>query len=227
VFSTDSLGQHTELARLHEGSLFGEMALISSQPRTASVAVVGEADLLEITRDALAGIAGELAQVAAALDRFTRERLLKNLVGTSPLFRPFSRVQQLDLLRRFTGHDAAPGTVIIREGEEGRGLFVVLTGEVEVVKKDDAGIEVPVATLKAGDAFGEIALLRGTPATATVTAARQSTVLFLGRDYFTRLVSAVPEIREYFEQLTEDRLMENQLMLSEDQIALEDEIVLV
>ncbi len=227
VFSTDSLGQQNDLAQLHAGSLFGEMALISSQPRTASVAVVGEADLLEITRDALAGIAGELAQVAAALDRFTRERLLKNLVGTSPLFRPFSRVQQLDLLRRFTGHDAAPGTVIIREGDEGRGLFVVLTGEVEVAKRDDSGTEVPIATLKAGDAFGEISLLRGTPATATVTAARQSTVLFLGRDYFDRLVQAVPEIRQYFEQLTEERLADTQFMLQDELQIEEDEIVLV
>ncbi len=227
VFSTDSLGQQNDLARLHEGSLFGEMALISSQPRTASVAVVGEADLLEITREALAGIAGELAQVAAALDKFTRERLLKNLVATSPIFRPFSRVQQLDLLRRFTGHDAAPDTTIIRQGDEGRGLFVVLTGEVEVTKRDEVGIEVPVATLKAGEAFGEIALVRGTPATATVTAARQSTVLFLGRDYFVRLLQAVPEIRQYFEQLTEDRLMETQLLLSDDQIVEEDERVLV
>jgi CRP-like cAMP-binding protein len=227
VFSTDSLGQDTDLAVLHEGSLFGEMALISSQPRTASVAVVGEADLLEITRDALAGIAGELAQVAAALDRFTRERLLKNLVGTSPLFRPFSRVQQLDLLRRFTSHDAAPGTVIIREGDAGRGLFVVLSGEVEVVKRDVTGTDVPVATLKGGEVFGEISLLRGTPATATVTAARQSTVLFLGRDYFERLVEAVPEIRQYFEQLTEDRLVDTQLTLEGDLFVEEDEVVMV
>jgi CRP-like cAMP-binding protein len=227
VFATDSLGQQSELAHLHEGSLFGEMALISSQPRTASVAVVGEADLLEITKEALAAVAGELAQVAQALERFTRERLLKNLVATSPIFRPFSRVQQLDLLRRFTGHDATTGTTIIREGEEGRGLFVVLSGEVEVSKKDPSGIEVPVATLRAGDAFGEISLLRGVPSTATVTAARQSTVLFLGRDYFARLVEAVPQLRQYFEKLSEERLLNSKLLLQDDQIVEEDERVLV
>jgi CRP-like cAMP-binding protein len=227
VFNTDGLGRDTELAQLHEGALFGEMALLGSQPRTASVSVAKEADLLEITRVALSQIAGEMTPVAAALDRFTRERLLKNLVATSPLFRPFSRVQQLDLLRRFSGHDVATGTPIIREGEEGRGLFVVLTGEVEVKKQGELGDEVPIAHLRAGDVFGEIALVRGGPTIATVVAARPSTVLFLAREYFSRLVSAVPEIRSYFEALTEDRLMEINLLLADDQIVEEDERVLV
>ena len=39
-----------ERGRLHEGTLFGEMALVTEQARTASVQVVGEADLLEIER---------------------------------------------------------------------------------------------------------------------------------------------------------------------------------
>jgi CRP-like cAMP-binding protein len=227
VVATDALGQKTELARLGEGALFGEMALLGSQPRTASVEVVGEADLLEVTRTALSQLAGELAGVASALDRFTRERLLKNLVATSPMFRPFSRVQQLDLLRRFTGHDAAPGTVIIREGDAGRGLFAVLTGEVEIAKRDDLGTQVPIATLRAGEVFGEIALLRGTPATATVTAARQSTVLFLAREYFERLVDAVPELRYYFQKLSENRLEENSRIMSDDSVIPADELVLI
>jgi CRP-like cAMP-binding protein len=227
VVSTDSLGRQTELARLGEGALFGEMALLGSQPRTASVQVVGEADLLEVTRVALAAIAGELAPVAAALDRFTRERLLKNLVATSPLFRPFSRVQQLDLLRRFTSHDAAPGTIIIREGDAGRGLFVVLTGEVEVHKRDELGVDVPIATLRAGELFGEIALLRGGQATATVSAARQTTVLFLAREYFERLVEAVPELRTYFETLSDDRVAEARQLLGVDSPVPADEQVLI
>ena len=110
---------------------------------------------------------------------------------------------------------------------ERRGDLGQLTGEVEIVKRDVTGTDVPVATLKSGEVFGEIALLRGTPATATVTAARQSTVLFLGRDYFERLVEAVPEIRQYFEQLTEDRLVETQIALEGDLFVEEDEVVLV
>ncbi|MCP4447301.1 MAG: cyclic nucleotide-binding domain-containing protein, partial [Myxococcales bacterium] len=94
-----------DLAVLGENAVFGEMALLSNQPRSASVGVVKEADPIELTRESLAALADELEQVAAALHNFTRERLLSNLMARPPLFRPFSKAQQRDLLRRFTEHD--------------------------------------------------------------------------------------------------------------------------
>jgi CRP-like cAMP-binding protein len=226
VYNTDALGQKTELARLGEGAIFGELALVANQPRAASVEVVGEADLLELGADALRAAAGELPQLAEALDRFTRERLLRNLLATSALFRPFSPQQRIDLARRFTGHDVAPGTDLIREGDAGRGLYIVLSGEVEVLKGEEP-FETTLATLRAGDVFGEIALVRGTPATATVRAARQSTVLFLAREYFERLMQALPALRSFFETLTEERLHDAEEIAPEDLLVLDDERVLI
>jgi CRP-like cAMP-binding protein len=226
VYATDGLGRETELARLHEGAVFGEMALLSAQPRSATVQAVGECDLLEVGRSSLAGLADELPIVAEALHAFTRERLLGNLMATQPLFKPFSRAQQRDLLRRFTSHDVAPGTVIIGEGEEGRGLFVVLAGELEVARRGGDGRPVPLAQLRTGDVFGEMALMRGGATTATVTASRNATVLFLAREYVARIVAGVPEIRNYLEALAEDRELDNQLTMGDDAGA-EDERVLV
>jgi cAMP-dependent protein kinase regulator len=216
VFATDGLGRQTELAKLHENAIFGEMALLSAQPRSASVQVVGEADLLEVGRGSLAALADEIGAVGEALHAFTRDRLLQNLMATSALFRPFDRTQQRDLLRRFTSHDVAPGTVIIHAGEEGRGLFVVLTGEAEVSGRDESGRMVPLGALRTGDVFGEMALLRGGATTATVTASRQSTVLFLAREYVARLVGNFPEIKRYLEELAEGREIDNQLSLGGD-----------
>ena len=135
MFATDGLGRQTELAKLGENAVFGEMALLSAQPRTASVGCLTEVDLLEVGRQSLATLADELGHVAEALHGFTRERLLGNLMATAPLFKPFSRMQQRDLLRRFTSHDVAPGTIVINENEDGRGLFVVLSGELDVSRR--------------------------------------------------------------------------------------------
>ncbi|MCA9676241.1 MAG: cyclic nucleotide-binding domain-containing protein [Kofleriaceae bacterium] len=217
VFATDGLGRQTELAHLHEGAVFGEMALLSAQPRSASVEVVGEADLLEVGRASLSALADEIGAVAEALHAFTRDRLLSNLMATSPLFRPFNRQQQRDLLRRFTSHDVAPGTPIIHQGEDARGLFVVLTGEAEVSRLD-AGRPAVLGTLRTGDVFGEMALLQGSTTTASVTASRQSTVLFLGREYVERIVANFPEIKKYLEDLAEDRELDNQLALGGDDL---------
>ena len=164
-----------------------------------------------------------------ALSGFTRDRLLSNLMATSPLFRPFSRPQQRDLLRRFTAHDVAPGTAIIRQGDEGRGLFVVLSGEVEVASEAGAtgAAPTPLATLRAGEVFGEMSLIRGGPTSATVTAASPATVLFLGREYVDRIVAGVPEIKKYLEALTEDRELDTQLALAPDDDGDEDVIILI
>lgn len=226
VFATDGLGRQTDLAELGEGAVFGEMALLSAQPRTASVGCATEVDLFEVGRQSLTSLADEIHPVAEALHGFTRERLLGNLMATSPLFKPFNRMQQRDLLRRFTSHDVSPGTVVIHEGEEGRGLFVVLTGELDVARRASDGTTVPLGQLKTGDVFGEMALLKNSRTTAMVTAQRPATVLFLAREYVGRIVQAVPEIRSYLEALAEDREIDNQLVMGEDEIP-SDERVLI
>ena len=225
VYATDGLGRQTELAQLGENAVFGEMALLSAQPRSASVACLSEVDLLEVGRQALAQLADELGPVAEALHGFTRERLLGNLMATSPLFRPFNRMQQRDLLRRFTSHDVAPGTVVIHEAEPGRGLFVVLAGELDVSRRSADGHTVPLGALRTGDVFGEMAVLRNAQTTATVVAQRPSTVLFLAREYVERIVAAVSEIKSYLEVLAEDREIDNQLVMGE--VAPADERILI
>jgi CRP-like cAMP-binding protein len=194
-----------ERTRLHEGSLFGEMALYTEQPRTASVQVVGEAELLEIGRDAVRRLTAEVPGLAERIDRFARERVLKNLLANSPLFKPFDHKQQMDLMKRFEGHEVEAGTVIIREGEAGQGLFVILLGEVEVTRREGSVEEHKVARLASGELFGEMSLLADTPTTATVRALAPTTILFLGRDYFQRLVRAIPTMRKYFEDLARSR----------------------
>ncbi|HEU4613118.1 MAG TPA: cyclic nucleotide-binding domain-containing protein, partial [Kofleriaceae bacterium] len=225
VYATDGLGRQTELAKLGENAVFGEMALLSAQPRTATVECLTEVDLFEASRQSLAALADELGAVAEALHGFTRERLLGNLMATSALFKPFNRMQQRDLLRRFTSHDVAPGTVVIQEGEEGRGLFVVLSGELDVSRGAADGATL-LGTLKTGDVFGEMSILRNARTTATVVATRPATVLFLAREYVTRIVAGVPEIKSYLEALAEDREIDNQLLLGEDETPADERILI-
>jgi CRP-like cAMP-binding protein len=193
-----------ELTHLLEGALFGELALLTDQPRTASILVVGEADLLEVSRAAVAELTRAVPVLAERLDRFARERLLKNLLASSPLFKPFDNQQQMELIRRFEGIDIAAGTTVIRENEIGQGLFVILLGEVEVVQHGK-----PVARLRSGELFGEMALLGDAPTNAEVRTVVPTSILFLGRDYFRRLVSALPALRKYFEDLSRSRAKSN------------------
>ncbi|MEM9068351.1 MAG: cyclic nucleotide-binding domain-containing protein [Myxococcota bacterium] len=228
IHRTGENGEAIPLATLRDGAIFGEMAMVSAQPRTATVVAADDCDLLEFDKEALRAAASEVTTIATALDKFMRERLLSNLLATAPLFRPLDRKQRLDLVRRFTAHDVAAGTHVIREGEAGRGLFVLLSGEVDVWKRDEDE-KVLLATLKPGDLFGEIALITDDATTATVTAGVNSTVLFLSRELFQKLVEALPEIRDYIENLGDERLMDTQIVVSAtdlEELDVEDLILL-
>jgi CRP-like cAMP-binding protein len=205
-------GGEREIAHLFESSLFGEMALITDQPRSASVVVVGEADIIEVSKEALARVTRQIPALKEVLDRFTRERLIKNLMQTSPLFTPFTKAQQSDLLKRFEGHEVEPGMELIRQGEPGQGLFVVLSGTLEVVASAD-GEPVRLARLQTGDICGEMSLLAHQLTSATVRAVSRGTVLFLAREYVERLSAAIPEVRSYFEAVAARRAQDNSLRL--------------
>jgi len=200
-----------DVAHLFENTLFGEMALITGQPRTASVAVVGEADVIAVSKSALDAVMAAMPAVREGLDRFSRERLIKNLLQTSPLFVPFTKSQQGELLRRFEGHEIESGVDIIREGERGQGLFLILSGEVDVISHASTPKPVTLAHLRAGDMFGEMSLVTDQPTSATVRATTATTVLFLSREYVERLAEAVPEIQAYFEQMALNRARDNTL----------------
>lgn len=214
-------GEARTLATLGDGAIFGEMALVSSSPRSATVSARTSADVLVFDREALMAATESLPRQLAvenakvirqALDLFARERLLQNVFQTSAFFKPFDRDQRLDVARRFVAHVVAPGTTIIREGQEGKGLFLLLDGEVDV-SRVDGDEKVLLATLRSGDVFGEISLLRKIAATATVTSGTRATLLFLGRDYFEKLVEAMPAVRQYLEGLSDERLMDTRLIM--------------
>jgi CRP-like cAMP-binding protein len=208
-------GSRVKMVQLYDGAIFGEMALISDVPRSAHVVAEGSADLLRLSRESVRQISSEAPELSETLERFTRERLLKNLLDTAPLFRGLERGQRIDLARNFTALEVSAGTDVVAEGHEGKGLFVVLKGEVDVWKRD-GNEKVLLATLRSGEVFGEIATLSGGSATATVTTASGCTLLFLTKESVQRLMSAVPSIRGYVEALGDQRILDTRILLIRD-----------
>ncbi len=229
VTRTKPDGAEIALATLHSGAIFGEMALVSAQPRTATVTAVSDCDLLEFDRAALLAASDSVGVIAQALDAFARERLVNNLLATAPLFQPLDKKQRVELARRFAALDVPQGTAMIQEGAAGQGLYVLVSGEADVWKRD-GDEKVMLATLHAGDVFGEISLVRDEPTTATVTAATQCTVLFLAKDLFQRLAGAIPEIAAYVEELGDERIMDTRLLMTEAasaEVLDEDDLVFI
>jgi hypothetical protein len=94
------------------------------------------------------------------------------------------------------------GETIVRQGEDGASMFVVLSGRVSVVL---APSRAEVARIEAGGYFGEMSVLTGEPRTATVLAIGDVEVLELGADLFRRLATVEPEAIEKLAMLAATR----------------------
>jgi CRP-like cAMP-binding protein len=207
VFRTDG-PQRREIATLDEGAFFGEMALLSDAPRSASIIAGGEdTQVLEISAALLTELSAKYPTVAQALKKFCRQRLLSNLMASAPLFAPFSRGDRRDLIQKFRARDVRAGDLVIREGTACDGLYVVLSGEVEVRVHGQK-----VAALREGEIFGEMSLLTKSNAGASVVSTRHTSLLRLPRADFDALISSYPQILEHVAELTDARRQRNSLV---------------
>lgn len=108
-----------------------------------------------------------------------------------------------------------PGEIIFKQGDLGDSLYILLSGQVEVVR-EDAGGEKVIAKLNAGDYFGEAALLNNRTRGATVRCASCVDVLAIRKEEFHTLAANLPELRKNFETVSQQRLEKLQQHIAEE-----------
>ena len=86
-----------------------------------------------------------------------------------------------------------PGQDVVRQGDTGVGAFIIRSGRVEVVQERNGKTE-RIGELKAGEVFGEMALLDEFPRSATVRAIEPTTCLGIQRWHFRGILESHPQI---------------------------------
>ena len=110
-------------------------------------------------------------------------QLKRETLARMPLFRPLN---DREILRVLQVTDVVPyrdGDVVIRQGDKGEELYIVLSGRMKVLRG-----EAEVATLTAGEHFGEMALIRSQPRSASVASAGRSELIVLRRSEFFEIL---------------------------------------
>ncbi|MCC7035550.1 MAG: mechanosensitive ion channel [Acidobacteria bacterium] len=118
------------------------------------------------------------------------------------LFSMLSPEARLSLSREAADHLFASGEAIVRQGEQGSSMFVVLKGAVKVVLEPSGQ---DVATVGAGGFFGEMSMLTGEPRTATVRAVDDVHVLEIAAPDMRALARATPGLIEHVSQVVAAR----------------------
>jgi CRP-like cAMP-binding protein len=187
-----------EMARMGPGSFIGEVALMTDQPRSATVAATVDAELLRIDRTTLSRVLAEHGEVLSAVLRFVRDRLVDRWTRTSALFRPFDASERAHLASRFKFLEIAGGTMLLAAGDRPDGLYIVLAGKFLVVRSSRH-----VATIGPGELIGETALLSGAPFKSDVIAHGKSLALCLPAADFRELIMTHPHVLEYIGEAAE------------------------
>lgn len=199
------------VAELGRGDWVGEGALLGSDPRSASVQVVEDAMLFEMSRAAFRFLLDEHPQMAERIGEIHEARRLvelevglqRQLLEHVPLLAGSSPDVIASLAacletRRVDG-------VVFEEGSAGDTFFLIGTGSVSIVRGDAV-----IAALPEGHYFGEGALLSGRPRSATVITNGPAVLYAMSRSEFHRLLETNPTLARRIEAAHSDRVAKGQ-----------------
>ena len=186
-------GDETCLAQLGPGSIFGEMALLSESPRSASVVALEPAQLLVLARDELERAAEEAPELSAQLSAFCRSRMHTNLVRHARVLSGLSPEERVALLGQLDTRLFEPGELLIARDQQADSIFLLASGTVSISVPEE-GERLVLATLGPGEVVGEMSLVLRRPASADVTALYPTVAYELSSDKLRTLMRTYPAL---------------------------------
>jgi len=139
----------------------------------------------------------------------------EQMLANAPLFAGFGSAELKRLARDLYPRQYQAGDVILKEGEEAAGFYVVSSGQVEVVKDLGGPKETVLTTLGPGDFFGETALLDGYPRTASIRGLEGGEVLVMTRWDFLAGLKNSPDMAVQILRTLARRLRQTNARLTE------------
>eukprot|EP00736_Rhodelphis_marinus_P009065 Rmarinus@m.8431 len=190
--SGQSLAKKQEMGRvlrtLGHGAYFGEIALLYSCPRSATVVAKSDSTVWEIGRAKF--------QFVLRSTHFRKHAARMEFMQSVPVLQKLSLYQRSAIAQALRDMEFRKGNLIVKQGEnpgDNAHFYIIKDGECECTVLGDSGKI--VKTLKKGDYFGEVTLLRNCPYTATIESLSTPTrLLALPRSAFERILGPVEKV---------------------------------
>ena len=199
-------GRETIVSTLREGNVFGEFGFFSNAKRSGGVRAAGKASVLELTKQDLDEIISRHKRVESVLFDFYKERVVDRLMALSTIFSPMDAPGRKDILNRLTLVRFLKGAKVMRQGETGDTMHLIKEGRASVTVSGKDGSAVPVAELKEGDFFGEIALATNKPRTADVTALTDLALVEFSKPVIRDVLARYPLVKALLAAVIKERV---------------------
>ena len=145
------------------------------------------------------GILGEKEEPELSFER------IRKVIAAIPFFRPLNEVERRELADTTELHGFKAGEMIIREGDPGRSIYVILNGRVRVFIRDYKGNEEELAMLEEGQFFGEMSFFTGQSRSAYVSSLDTSMLMELSFASMRKLVRRNLKVKEVLLDYYRDR----------------------
>jgi CRP-like cAMP-binding protein len=213
VFRTGADRQERMIAELGPGNFFGEMSACGGGVRSATVRALTAARVLPVSSGQLGELGTRLPAFKAALDDAFRKRQIDAVLSSLMSFNRFSVSRRLEIIDQLLTVPVAAGDEIVHEGRHNQKLYIILAGRMDVWMRAQKQ-RVCLATLAVGDFFGEISMITGRPAIATVTAATDGMLATMDRRLLDEIATQFPHfLRTILERLKQRNQQTMHLLL--------------
>ena len=202
-----------ELAVLHDGEYFGEMAAFIELPRAATVTATSGCLFATLSKSDFRSFMKVVPNMQNSIEFMVKQHMLQNLIQLkSPFLESVSISKAHGMASKSQIESYSKGDIIFKEGDTAQKFYFVYSGSLDVEKTKDGTFQV-VGHLYPGDYFGELALINDNPRLATITAAESTIVLCISKDHFHDCFENKPDLLSEFIVRMNGRKVELRVLL--------------
>ena len=194
VIAIDNGGEEVTVGTLTRGNSFGEQGLLTNTRRNFTIRAASDLAVLRVDKKDFEYLLRKQPMLREYFDKYISEISIRNFLKLCTALAPLSPQEIRDLLGSMEVIEYAANQAIIREGEAGDAFFILRAGSAQVIKDSNGGKV--LNQLRAGDSFGELALLTGQARAASIITNEQSSVFRLGKAEFDRILAASPKFKD-------------------------------